>query len=105
LIQTAVRKEKELRTTADMRTLATALEAFRRERGFYVEADTNSALVDNLAPRYLGTIIRLDAWSREFDYKGTASAYRLSSFGPDGKPKTGDDIIFENGQLLKGATE
>ena len=105
LIQTAVRKEKELRTTADMRTLVTALEAFRRERGFYVAADTNSELVDNLAPRYLGTIIRLDAWSHEFEYKGTATAYRLASLGPDGKPRTGDEIVMENGQLVKGAAE
>src|SRR5215216_467512 len=105
LIQTALRKEKALRTTADMRTLATALEAFRRERGFYVEADTSSALVDNLAPRYLGTIIRLDAWSREFEYKGSRTGYRLASLGPDGKSQTGDEIVFENGQLVKGASE
>jgi Type II secretion system (T2SS), protein G len=105
LIQTAVRKEKELRTTADMRTLVTALEAFRRERGFYVAADTNSALIDNLAPRYLGSIIRLDAWSHEFEYKGTETGYRLASLGPDGKPRTGDEIVIENGQLVKGATE
>ena len=58
LVQTAINKEKVLRTTADLRTLATALEAFRRERGFYVAADNNSALVDNLAPRYLSPIIR-----------------------------------------------
>ena len=105
LIKTAVGKEKALRTTADMRTLATALEAFRRERGFYVEADTNSALVDNLAPRYMNTIIRLDAWSHEFEYKGTSASYRLASMGPDGKPSTGDEIVFENGQMVKGAAE
>ena len=105
LIETAVRKEKALRTTADMRTLATALEAFRRERGFYVETDSNSRLADNLAPRYMNSIIRLDAWSHEFQYKGTAAGYRLSSDGPDGKPNTGDDIVFENGQMTKGAGE
>ncbi|HKP85104.1 MAG TPA: type II secretion system protein GspG [Blastocatellia bacterium] len=105
LLETAVRKEKTLRTTADMRTLATGLEAFRRERGFYVEADTNSALSDNLAPRYVKSIIRLDAWSHEFEYKGSATSYRLASLGPDGKPNTGDEIVFENGQMVKGAGE
>ena len=105
LIQTAVRKEKTLRTTAEMRTLVTALEAFRRERGFYVEADTNSALADNLAPKYMSTIIRLDAWSHEFEYKGNRTSYRLASLGPDGKPNTGDEIVFENGQIVKGASE
>jgi hypothetical protein len=105
LIQTAIRKEKMLRTTADLRTVVTALEAFHRERGFYVAADTGAALVDNLAPRFLGSIIRLDAWSREFQYNGTAGSYRLRSLGPDGKPDTGDDIVFENGRIVKGTGE
>lgn len=105
LIQTAIRKEKALRTGAELRTLATALEAFRRENNSYVEADSCSALIDRLAPRYLNSIIRLDAWSREFDYKGTAASYRLGSAGPDGKPGTDDDIVFQNGQLVKGASE
>ena len=105
LVQTAINKEKVLRTTADLRTLATALEAFRRERGFYVAADNNSALVDNLAPRYLSPVIRIDAWSREFEYKGTQSGYRLQSLGPDGRPNTGDEIVIENGQVIRGASE
>jgi Type II secretion system (T2SS), protein G len=103
LIQTAVRKEKALRTTADLRTIATALEAFRRERGYYVNAATNSALIDNLAPRYLNAILRLDAWSHEFQYEGSESGYRLASLGADGKPNSGDEIVFENGQLIKEA--
>jgi hypothetical protein len=105
LIQTAVQKEKALRTTADLRTIATALEAFKRERGYYVIADNNSALIDNLAPRYLPGVIRLDAWSHEFQYKGSESRYRLASLGADGKPDSGDEIIFENGQMIQGAGE
>jgi hypothetical protein len=105
LIQTAVRKEKALRTSAELRTIATALEAFRRANGSYVQADTCSALMDSLAPQYVSSIVRLDAWSHEFDYKGTAVSYRLASLGPDGKPGTDDDIVFENGHLLKGALE
>jgi hypothetical protein len=105
LIQTAVAKEKALRTTADLRTLATALEAYHREGGSYVNADTGSALIDHLSPRYLVSIIRLDAWSHEIVYKGTHASYRLASTGADGKPDTDDDIVFENGRLVKGATE
>ena len=105
LMQTAIRKEKALRTTADLRTVATALEAYRRDGGAYVTADTGSALMDNLAPRYLNSIIRLDAWSHEFAYKGTAASYHLASLGADGKPDTDDDIVFENGRLVKGAGE
>ncbi len=105
LIQTALRKEKALRTSADLRTIATALEAYRRDSGSYVQADSSSALLDHLAPRYLSSIIRLDAWSRELGYKGSSTGYRLISLGPDGKPGTDDDIVFENGRLVKGAIE
>lgn len=105
LIQTAIRKEKVLRTTAELRTIATALEAYRRETGSYVKADTGAALIDQLTPRYMNSIIRLDAWSRELDYKGEAGSYRLASLGPDGKPGTDDDIVFENGRLVGGAKE
>jgi hypothetical protein len=105
LIRTAIQKEKTLRTSADLRTLATALEAYRRDNGSYVEASNCSALIDNLSPKYLPSVIRLDAWSREFDYKGESESYRLASLGPDGKPGTGDDIVFENGRLIIGASE
>ncbi len=105
LIRTAIQKEKTLRTSADLRTLATALEAYRRDNGSYVEARNCSALIDNLSPKYLPSVIRLDAWSREFDYKGESGSYRLASLGPDGKPGTGDDIVFENGRLIIGASE
>ena len=105
LIQTAVRKEKMLRTTAELRTIATALEAFKRERGGYVASDNATVLIDLLAPRYLPSVIRIDAWSQELEYKGTASGYRLASRGPDGKPGTGDEIVIENGHLVKGAAE
>jgi hypothetical protein len=105
LILTAIRKEKVLRTTADLRTLVTALEAFRRERGFYVAADTGAALIDNLAPRFLASIIRVDAWAREFQYRGTAENYSLASAGPDGLPDTPDDIVFKNGRIVEGSPQ
>lgn len=105
LIKTAVRKEKALRTTADLRTIATALEAFKRERGQYIAAETSAKLIDELAPRYMPLVIRIDAWSNEFEYNGTASGYRLASRGPDGKPGSGDEIVIENGQFVKGAAE
>ena len=50
-------------------------------------------------------VLRLDAWSHEFTYNGNATAYRLASGGPDGKPGTPDDIVVENGKLVQGATQ
>jgi hypothetical protein len=105
LIRTAVRKEKILRTAADMRAIATALDAFRREHGgAYVQATSAAVLMDTLAPRYIDHLVRLDAWSREFEYVGRPSGYKLASRGPDGKLDTEDDIVYEDGKLVRGAT-
>lgn len=103
LMRTAIRKEKIERTKADMMTLASALEEFRRENGSYVEASSGAQLLDQLAPRYLKKVIRLDAWSREFYYSGSRNSYRLASAGPDGKPDTEDDIVIEDGRLIRSA--
>ena len=102
LINTAVQKEKILRTKAELTAIATALDAYRSEHGGFVTANAGAALIDNLCPRYLRTVIRLDAWSHELDYAGTAGSYRLISRGPDGKPGGGDDIVVENGKLVSG---
>ncbi|HKF57255.1 MAG TPA: type II secretion system protein GspG [Blastocatellia bacterium] len=105
LIRTAIRKEKILRTTADMRTIAAALEAFHRDHGSYVQGTSGAVLMDNLAPRYIEKLVRTDAWSHEFQYQGGRSGYRLASPGPDGKPGTGDDIVYQNGKQTLGASE
>jgi len=76
----------------DLSTLRDALEAFRAERGFYVVAKDSVVLVDQLSPRYLKQIIRIDPWHNPYRYEGTLSSYALASDGPDGKPNTPDDV-------------
>ncbi len=88
-----INEQKRSRAQSELETLAAALEAFRRERGFYVEAETESALVDQLNPRYLPSVIRIDPWRRAYLYEGTRNAYTLRSNGADGLPDTNDDII------------
>lgn len=88
----ALNAEKTSRVRAELETIATALESFRRERGFYVEAKTEAALIDQLSPRYLERIIRVDPWHQPYDYEGTRSSFTLRSAGPDGKANTADDI-------------
>ena len=92
LLVRALNAEKGARAQAEMEVLATALEAFKRERGFYVAADNVAALVDHLNPRYLKNVIRRDPWHNPYLYEGTSEGYRLSSPGPDGKPGTADDL-------------
>jgi hypothetical protein len=92
LLVRAVNAEKSARARAELETVATALEAFRRERGFYVVANVEGTLIDQLNPRYLQDIIRLDPWHNPYQYEGTPNGYTLRSTGPDGKPNTPDDI-------------
>lgn len=95
MIARAVNQEKTERARAELETLATALTSFYRERGFYVEAETVAALTDQLNPRYLARVIRVDPWHRPYQYEGSRNSYALRSFGLDGKANTGDDIVVE----------
>jgi hypothetical protein len=89
-------EQKAARARADLETLRAALEAFRRERGFYVAASDSATLMDHLSPRYIKQIIRLDPWHNPYRYAGTTSGYTLASDGPDGKPGTADDVTLNH---------
>ena len=86
------RKAEQAR--AELAALAAALEAFRRERGFYVVARDSVVLFDHLSPRYARRIVRLDPWHNPYRYEGAAGSYTLGSDGPDGKPGTADDVTL-----------
>jgi hypothetical protein len=88
----AANARKAARARADLAEMRDALEAFRRERGSYVEGSDSVVLVDHLSPRYARRIIRLDPWRNPYRYNGTQAAYTLASDGPDGKPDTADDV-------------
>lgn len=96
MIVRAVNAEKVERSRAELETIATALESFRRERGFYVAAETEAALVDHLNPRYLGRVIRVDPWHKPYSYEGTRDHFTLRSAGVDGKENTQDDLIVSS---------
>lgn len=90
----ALNVEKTSRVRAELETIATALESFKRERGFYVESTSEAKLIDLLNPHYLPRVIRVDPWHAPYDYEGTRTSYVLRSNGPDGKANTSDDIAI-----------
>ena len=92
---------KAARAREELETVRAALEAFRRERGFYVVAEGDSALMDHLSPSYIKRIIRLDPWDRPYRYAGTRDAYTLASDGADGKEGTADDVTLRSGQAAE----
>lgn len=93
----ALNAEKTARARAELESIATALESFRRERGFYLESKSEAALIDSLNPRYLARVIRVDPWHQPYEYEGTRSGFVLRSSGPDGKPGTPDDVTVTSG--------
>ena len=95
-ISAAVMGLKLSRARADMQVLATALDRFRQERGTFVVSDKHPALIDNLSPRYLDRVIRLDPWHNPYQYEGERDRFTLRSAGPDGKFKTADDVVLSN---------
>jgi len=88
------RKAERART--ELEAVAAALEAFRRERGFYVVAPDSATLMDHLSPRYIKQLIRLDPWHNPYRYNGTTDSYTLASDGADGKPGTTDDVTLSH---------
>ena len=95
LLLAAVNEQKRARARAELETMATALRSFRRERGFYVVADSHAVLIDHLTPRYLPRIIRLDPWHRPYEYAGARDRFQLRSAGADGRAGTADDVILQ----------
>ena len=90
----AVNARKAARAREDLSEMRDALEAYRRERGFYVVGADAVVLQDHLSPRYARRVIRLDPWHNPYRYAGTQSSYTLASDGPDGKPNTADDVTL-----------
>ena len=92
----ALNVEKTARARAELESIATALESYRRERGFYVESKSEAALIDNLNPHYLARVIRVDPWHRPYEYEGERNKFTLRSVGPDGQANTADDVTLAN---------
>ena len=90
----AVNNDKAAGARADLNSIASALEDFRSQRGFYVESKSEAVLIDFLSPRYLPRVIRHDPWGRPYLYEGTRDQFTLRSVGPDGKENTSDDIVL-----------
>ena len=93
-LEKAVNTQKVASARTDMQLLATALEKFRADRGFYVRSDDESVLINHLSPYYLAKVVRVDPWNQPYRYDGTASAYTLRSDGPDRKANTSDDLVL-----------
>jgi hypothetical protein len=107
------------KTMADLRTIATALEARATDTNDYPESCDMETLRKLLEPTYVRRMPSRDAWGHDFVYVGTPNHqfYRFVSAGADGviearsrqiddvtpheTDRYGEDIIFQNGEFLQ----
>jgi general secretion pathway protein G len=125
----AVQRGKQKRTMADMRTLATAIEAYAVDNNMYIPgacagglftADGKTVAATSFAgltPTYIAMPPRADGWGHALFYgvrATTLDAYNISSGGRDGDGTTppstpfcgtttnfNDDIWYSNGTFLQ----
>ena len=120
----AVQRGKQKRTMADMKALATAVEAYEVDHDLYPTAACPSGAytaggqrIDsdsftNLTPTYIAQIPVVDGWGTGFHYglRGDALAYNVRSRGRDGQPDPiicgtttnfNDDIMYSNGGFIQ----
>jgi ribonucleotide reductase alpha subunit len=106
-------------TIADLRTLATALEARATDTNEYPEAADMEALRALLEPTYVRHMPARDAWGHEYIYLGSPDKqqYRFVSAGSDGvfepasrqltkmpareSDRLEEDIIFQDGEFVQ----
>lgn len=125
---TALNRSRQKRSMADMRSLATALEARATDTNTYaidaipVSQTTTDftaltpvsfdALERALIPTYMKKPVRLDGWGNEFEVRIGAKSYGIRSRGSDGKAEAvirfnhriqsfKEDLVFSNGNFIQ----
>ncbi len=122
----AIQRAKQKRSMGDMKTIATAIEAYATDQNFYPAAaafslpsglslptGTIGAISGSLGPTYIRGVPLVDGWSSFFLY-GTSvsrSDFALCSTGADGVPETSPlggattnfnaDIILVDGTFVQ----
>jgi general secretion pathway protein G len=122
----AVQRGKQKRTMADMRTLATAIEAYAVDNNNYVAGacaqglftdygtPTTATSFTNLTPTYIASAPKNDGWGSALLYNSPTpqDKYNIISYGRDKVKDTvargcgtttdfNDDIIYSNGTFLQ----
>lgn len=121
---TAQQRAKQKRTMADIRTVATAVEAYGADNNGYPQASSIVTLEPMLSPKYIKTVPNNDGWGHPMMYfcyemkEGRCSGYVIGSGGKDGmfehsNPKDyvesprgatsnfNADLIYANGQFIE----
>jgi len=116
---TAMQRSKQKRTMADIRSIATAWEAYAVDNNKYTAAGytnlatgvTYGSLSGKLAPTYIKNLPQNDGWSQAYIYYTDANGqqYQIISYGKNGTADTSSngattdfncDIVYSNGSFV-----
>ena len=111
----AINRGRQKRTMADIRSIATAIEAYSVDFNFYPRVSiTQPTQIDSyITPTFIKRLPLTDGWNQTLALfmDGTGQSYTIQSAAkggglegtPTGGLKTdfGDDIVFSNGQFYQ----
>jgi type II secretory pathway pseudopilin PulG len=72
------------RQMADMRSIATSMEAYAVEHKQFPTTDSIEGLAAALSPKYIRTLPKRDNWGDAFQIHSSPTSYTLYSLGKDG---------------------
>jgi len=105
----AINRGRQKRSMADMRTIATAVEAYAVDNSFYpISIVSPTGMEDHISPTYLKNMPDIDGWRHAFYMYTDADGknYTLVSYGRDNSSSSegaganqnfDDDIVYANG--------
>lgn len=95
-IRAALDLERRQAALGQLEQIRQAIEGYRRQFSHVPQSEGFTALIDELAPRFLSQVIRIDPWSNPFQYRALGSdQFDLRSAGPDRSFQTDDDVFLE----------
>jgi type II secretion system protein G len=109
-------KARQRRTMADIRSIATAVEAYAVDAGYYPRVNVTTAieLQPYISPTFIKVLPAMDGWHRSLLVMNSAAgdSYTIYSPGSDGlatpsswtrgiTTRFADDIVFSNGQFFQ----
>jgi type II secretion system protein G len=108
----AINRGRQKRSMADMRSIATAIEAYAVDNSFYPKSATEANIEDHISPTYLKNMPDNDGWRHGWDVVvdtagqnyTIASAGRNAAFENLGEGVTTDfdeDIVYSNGVFVR----
>ncbi|MCP4895436.1 MAG: prepilin-type N-terminal cleavage/methylation domain-containing protein [bacterium] len=112
----AINRGRQKATMGDMRTIATAIEAYAVDYGRYPRAITSRAnLATFISPTYIKFIPMSDGWNNMWYMRSDANGteYSIASYGRDATANVGSwttpgttstfdaDIVYSNGTFWK----